>query len=144
MNNTSSNKTQESTFEEIEHTADWALRVRGKTAPALFRNAAFGMLQLIQAKPESTRSKKRNIELEAFDNESLLVTWLEELLFHIETRNVTFLNIHIEHLDETHLSAVLEETPLVDLKKEIKAVTYHNLEIISTEEGLETTVVFDV
>lgn len=144
MENTVSDNAQETTYEEIEHTADWALRVKGETPQALFINAARGMLQLMQAKSESSMATIHNLELQAFDNESLLVTWLEELLFLMETRRVTFLSIDIEQLSETHLSAVLEEAPLAEQKKEIKAVTYHNLEIISTEDGLEATVVFDV
>jgi SHS2 domain-containing protein len=42
------------------------------------------------------------------------------------------------------LRAIVRETPLAALKKEIKAVTFHDLKIESTDEGFITTIVFDV
>jgi SHS2 domain-containing protein len=44
----------------------------------------------------------------------------------------------------THLRARIYGTRVTQLEKHIKAVTYHNLEIVQTEKGLTATVVFDV
>ena len=67
-------------FEEIEHTADWALRVRGHDLRELLVNAARGMSRLLV--PDLTvisTDVERHFELDAFDAESLLVEWLSEL-----------------------------------------------------------------
>ena len=134
-------------FEEIEHTADWAIRVRGADLESLLRNAAIGTLQLIGAMPQTGSTQKRRIELEAYDAENLLVLWLEELLYLVEMHGSTFtaFTLNIEQAnDNVRLTAQVQEIPRTDLQKEIKAVTYHNLKIQASDEGLEATLVFDV
>jgi SHS2 domain-containing protein len=42
------------------------------------------------------------------------------------------------------LSAVVWGGKAAELQKHIKAVTYHDLEIVETDGGLMTTIVFDV
>jgi SHS2 domain-containing protein len=131
-------------FEEIEHTADWAIRVRGKTIESLFENAALGMLRLMQASSRPGDAKIKQIELEAIDKETLLVAWLEELLFNIETNDVNFTDIKVHQVKNGHLSASVRETPLAEMIKEIKAVTFFDLKIEVMDDGFITTLVFDV
>ena len=135
---------QEQEFEEVEHTADWALRIRGEDLEGLFTNAAAGMLQLAGIEPRAGPTRKRRFELQASDSESLLVAWLEELLFVIEMEEVTFTKFDLTVEDNNRLTARVQESPIGNIKKHIKAVTYHNLMITEVEEGLEVTVVFDV
>lgn len=131
-------------FEEVEHTADWALKVRGVDLPDLFKNAAVGMMQLMDALPAQHDPLVRTIEIEAIDRESLLVAWLEELLFGMEIRSVTYQDIRINIIGDTALQATIEELPLVSIAKPIKAVTYSELAIRPVQGGLEVTIVFDV
>ncbi len=131
-------------FEEIEHTADWALIVRGATFAALLENAAFGMLHLLGASPSGDERRWRDIELRANDPESLLVTWLEELLYGIETEGMTYTGFDVEISDGPALVARIKIAPSIPLRKHIKAVTFHELSIEKTPEGYETVVVFDV
>jgi SHS2 domain-containing protein len=131
-------------FEEIEHTADWALQVRGADFSALLENAALGMLKLVRAEAGPGPGVKKVIRLQASDPESLLVTWLEELLYFMEVHNVTFTSFDIQADGYTQLTASVNEVPLKRVEKEIKAVTYHNLKIQEEQAGLTTTIVFDV
>jgi SHS2 domain-containing protein len=55
-----------------------------------------------------------------------------------------FYEFKIESVSSTHLRARIYGTRVTQLEKHIKAVTYHNLEIVQTEKGLTATVVFDV
>jgi SHS2 domain-containing protein len=132
-------------FEEIEHTADWALRIRGHDLSELLVNAARGMSSLLVSELTSipTTMKKR-FEIEGDDAESLLVNWLSELAYWAETEGLVFREFNLTQVGPTHLQAVVQGGQMADLQKHIKAVTYHNLEIIETDEGLEATVVFDV
>lgn len=131
-------------YEELEHTADWALRVRGQDFQTLLQNAALGMISLMGAVAKSDPGSQRWIELEAQDRESLLVTWLEELLFEMETRNVIVEVEDINLVSDTRLQARVVERPIAEMQKEIKAVTYHGLTISESAAGFEATVVFDV
>ena len=132
-------------FEEIEHTADWALRVQGRDLCELLGNAAWGMSHLMVAEPAAIPLQlEEQFELEAYDAESLLVLWLSELAYWAEMEGLVFGQFELDQVTPTHLEAIARGSRVSDLQKHIKAVTYHNLSIIVTEAGLETTIVFDV
>jgi SHS2 domain-containing protein len=135
----------EDPFVEIEHTADWSLRVRAENMEELLKNAAEGMFRLMGIERHDSKLKVLQFDVIAEDQEEMLVTWLEELLYHIETRGVTFdlTNVTVND-DSKSLKASLSEYPIHRIEKEIKAVTYHGLKIVESEDGLEVTVVFDV
>ena len=82
--------------------------------------------------------------LEAMDTETLLVDWLSELAYWAESEMLVFHEFKIESVSPTHLRARMYGTRVAQLEKHIKAVTYHNLEVVQTENGLTATVVFDV
>ena len=131
-------------YREIEHTADWQLEAWAPNLAGLLEQCARGMQALsgvrldMQAQPNG-----RTLELAAADPESLLVNFLSELLYISEQEGsgVERFDLHLQGLN---LHARLRTRPLIGLSKEIKAVTYHNLEVASTPEGLRTQVVFDV
>ncbi|MCK5418414.1 MAG: archease [Desulfobacterales bacterium] len=50
----------------------------------------------------------------------------------------------MQNVTATHLQASIFGGKVSELEKHIKAVTYHNLKIIKTSQGLEATIVFDV
>jgi SHS2 domain-containing protein len=81
--------------------------------------------------------------LEAADYESLLVGFLSELLYLGESEGLGVERIEVV-IQDTHLSARLACSPLIEQRKEIKAVTYHNLNVIHSEDGFQVTIVFDV
>ena len=68
-------------FEEVEHTAEWAYRVWGSTLEELFVRAAKGLYALAGVQSEDSSRIDREIHLEGLDRISLLVAWLNELLF---------------------------------------------------------------
>lgn len=132
-------------FEEVEHTADWALRIRGRDLSELLSSAARGLCSLLSTGPLSEFGElEQQFELEAYDPESLLVGWLNELVYWAEVEGVLFSNFELANVSATRLSATARGRRVAHLEKHIKAVTYHNLEINDTGTGLETTVVFDV
>jgi SHS2 domain-containing protein len=130
-------------FREIEHTADWELKVWAPDLAGLLKQAAKGMYALMGAciRPESRQT--RDVELKASDPESLLVAFLSELLYFSEQESLVFDGIGIE-LNGLSLRAHLDGAPLASIDKEIKAVTYHKLAVRKTELGYEVNVVFDV
>ena len=130
-------------YTEIEHTADYAIRVSSPDLAGLFRDAARGMYALTGGTvPETPNS--REIELLAADVETLLVSWLEELSFWLEMEGEMAGQIAFERLTTTELAARIETGPAAGLTKLIKAVTFHDLEISLSARGYEVTIVFDV
>ena len=131
-------------FEEIEHTADWALRVRGSDLAELCRHAALGMLELAGAEPGEGLAAERQVEIVEPDPEAVLVRWLEEVLYDLEVRRMIPVHMTLQADGRTGVHGTITEAALGRLVKAIKAVTFHGLNVTSTATGLEATIVFDV
>ena len=132
-------------YEEIEHTADRALKIYGSDLQELLLNAAGGMNSLLVREYNAfSLQEKKSIELDAIDSESLLVEWLSELAYWAETELLVFHKFDLHSVSPTHVKATVHGSRVAQLENHIKAVTYHNLKIIQTDEGLTATVVFDV
>ena len=130
-------------FTEIEHMADWALRVWAPDMGQLFSQAAAGMYWLMGTVLADGPEVERKIELNAIDAEALLVSFLSELLYLGESDGLGFNHLPVV-IQGSHLVVTARGAPIAAQKKEIKAVTYHNLVIQPRENGYQTTIVFDV
>jgi SHS2 domain-containing protein len=133
-------------WEEIEHTADVALRVRGTTLAELFANAARGMLNLVVGDSQTRVSKTSQVKvaLEAPDLETLLVDWLTELVYLMEDEAFIVSDIQVSEVAGNALYAEVTGGAEGELHRHIKAVTYHDLSIEKIKGGYQTIVVFDV
>ncbi len=106
--------------------------------------AASAMLAACGARPTKGRSAGHRLQLHAEDREGLLVAWLEEILFSLETRRRVPVRIDVSVSPQLELVAQWTEAPLGELEKPIKAVTYNDLIVREADGELETTIVFDV
>ncbi|MGQ9626625.1 MAG: archease [Anaerolineae bacterium] len=131
-------------FEELEHTADRAIRAYGRTLEELFANAAFGMFSLMVDLEELVPTLSRKLRVEAFDLESLLVNWLNELLYLQEMEGEIYSEFHIIFLSHAELEATISGAKARPRKAKVKAATFYDLAIEKTLEGYVATVVFDV
>ena len=131
-------------FEEIEHTADIAIRVRGRDLAELFANGAYGMACQLADPAAVDQTVEHLIELDAYDVETLLVTWLGELLYLGERDGCVFTDFDMLKVTPTRLRAVARGGPAQEHRSHIKAVTFNELEIVRTDADYETTIVFDV
>ncbi len=96
---------------EVEHTADRALRVWGRELPDLFVGAARGMTGLMADLDGLVATEWREVRLEGWDRESLLVDWLNELLFLTETERLLFVDYRIESLTDYDPGGAGERRP---------------------------------
>ncbi|MBC8262602.1 MAG: archease [Anaerolineales bacterium] len=131
-------------FEEIEHTADLAIRAYGRDMSELFANAAHGMFALMVEHSVEEPICEREVSLEGMDQESLLVDWLNELIYLHEVEGETYSQFDIETLSPTQLKAHVTGGPTKSKTKAIKAATFHELAIEEMADGLVATIVFDV
>jgi SHS2 domain-containing protein len=135
-------------FEEIPHTADWSLLVWAADLSTLFVESARGMTTLSGIKLAKKPRIVRTLSISAADKESLLVSFLSELVYYAEQDHLAFdhfdLNLDLKACQPSRLSAVLLGAPILSMDKAIKAVTYHNLHIHQTTRGYEVEIVFDV
>ncbi len=134
-------------FEVLEHTADAGIIARGADMKEAFANAAKGMFSLITELDDVRELLHRDIEVNAPDRESLLVAWLNELIYLFDTKNILFKRFDITRLDNTHLKARGYGEKVArgrhKLKLGVKATTYHMLKI-DENNGVSVQVLFDI
>jgi SHS2 domain-containing protein len=140
-------------FEEIPHTADWALRVWAPDLATLFVTAAKGMNALAGITLAASPRVARSFEAAAADDESLLVAFLSELVYYAEQEYLGFdgFDIRYSTVDDStsayRIAVIAQGAKIESLNKAIKAVTYHNLKISRSRlkrDLLDVEIVFDV
>lgn len=135
-------------YEQIPHTADMAAKVYGKSISEIFENAAFAMFDMMADLGGLRAEESVKIDVEAEDPESLLVSFLNEILYASFIKRMLFCRFEVLSLSDNKLSLEAQgekfEGDNSRIHSEIKAATYHEIEIKKTNEGYETTIVFDV
>ena len=137
-------------YKFIDHTADIACRVWGDTLEELFIAAADAWRSSVVEEMSYCERETKIITLDSFSKEQLLVDFLNELNFLLFTRKwLTNLitDISIGNNNGWQLKAELEGMPLsnrIKLKQEIKAITFHQMEIEKEGNKYSTLLVFDI
>ena len=134
-------------FELIDHTADVGIIAYGSSINQVFANAAKAMFSIITELDSVREVLYRDISVAAPDSESLLVAWLNELVYLFDTENVLFKRFGVSILGDTQLEArgYGEKVDLSrhKLKTGIKAATYHMLSV-DKNNGYQVRVIFDI
>ena len=135
-------------FEIVDHTADIGIRAFGRTEAEVFQNAATGMFSLIADLENVVETSDFLIEVEAEDRETLLVAWLNELLYLYDSNDMLLKRFELAELGETSLKGRAFGEPMDSkrhrLKTDIKAATYHMLRLTEESGRWQAEVIFDV
>lgn len=135
-------------YELIDHTADIGIKAYGDDLSEAFAHAAKGMFDIITDSSQIESKGEYQIELSSDDLEQLLVDWLDELLYLQGAENLVFGEFRVsidEEKPEISATVFGEEfdTDKHKIGMEIKAVTYHMLEVHKGEPCF-VKVLFDV
>jgi len=133
-------------YQILEHKADLKIKVFGKTKEELFENAMVGMLKAAkyQKKLKSQNSKVK-IKIKSMDLPSLLVDFLSEILYLVETKKMVFEKVEFKKFTENEIEAILIGKPLKRMGVHIKGVTYHDLDIHQEKDKTwQATILFDI
>lgn len=140
-------------YEILEHKADLKIRAFGKTKEELFENVMIGMFEGARYEAKSKiQISKSKIKIFSFDLPSLLVDFLSEILYLVETKKLVFQKVIFKKFSDpsansgqAEIEAELIGRKLKRMGVHIKAVTYHGLEIKKNKEGKwEATILFDI
>lgn len=129
-------------YEEIEHTADLAIRAWGQDFHTLLTQAADGLYYLMGLELENSKELTQVFEIQGESQEILLVDFLNEILYHAE-KNRVFSNFSFDQINDS-LVITAYGYQAGGFKHEIKAATFHNLSIDKKGKALEATITFDV
>jgi SHS2 domain-containing protein len=133
-------------YEILEHTADVGVRAWGDTLEECFEQATWGLAEIIGIdRPGS--GERVEIELCAEDVGALLVDWLNEVLYLHETRDAAITAVDVRAATDDHVAGVVALQPRTNGSSEgtqVKAVTYHQLEVTRRVDGFVAQVYVDV
>ncbi len=135
-------------YEVIDHTADTGIWVCDKTRTGLFTEASRAMFELITDTRRLEPVNTRKLNISGIDLIDLLINWLRGLLLLWSAGQELVKFAQINELTGTRLRAQVRTQPF-DLENhviytDIKAVTYHNAQIVPVASGWEANVIFDV
>jgi|SRR5579859_6546155 len=156
MSDYMSNDTQKKDFEVLSHTADLKIRVYGKNLEDLFHNALVGMFQVIKPLAQGCTYKQNRLicpalnashefTVQSHDINSLLVDFLAQTLALSDIYNEAYLDVTLTFIDSNKLNAIIYGVAIQGYEVvEIKAVTYHDLDIKQINGRWQTDIVFDI
>ena len=134
-----------SPYQLFDHTADIGITIRADTAEKIFVDAAGAMFDIITDTHRIKPKIQIEIKQEAESYDELLVGWLGELLYQYSVRGIVFKEFSVQELSPKAIRALCwGDKPADEIKTEIKAVTYHELEFKKTKDGFRARVIFDV
>ena len=135
-------------FELLEHPADIGFRVRGASLPDLFANAALAMLSIAAELDDVRPAGTYELSAEGSDYESLLVNWLNEVLYRFDGERIAFCEFCIHHLDTSAVRATALGEPRDPARHRpkliVKGVTYHQIKVARDGEGWFAEVYLDI
>lgn len=133
-------------YKILEHKADLKIKVFGATKEELFKNAMVGMFEGARYEKEfKSQESKVKIKIFSTDLTSLLVDFLSEILYLVETKGLVFEKINFKKFSENEIEAELIGKKLKRMGVHIKAVTYHDLDVHQEKDGTwEAIILFDI
>lgn len=135
-------------YEIIDRTADLGMVVKGADAKDLFANAAYAMMDIMVEEDRGGKGAKRQIAIEGEDYSDLMVRWLGEILYLFDAERQLVWGIEITAIGPNRLESVLVLTSLEEgyheIKREIKAVTYHQISVEKKNGEWEARIIFDI
>jgi SHS2 domain-containing protein len=139
-------------FREIDHTGDIGIQVTASTLSQLFERAAAATFRVLTDPSTIRPTDATRITVDGRDLEALMVRWLSELNYRHTVNNVLYGTFGVASIDETDdgftLTATARGEPIDPdrhtVYTEIKAITFHGMEIRETDEGWAVQVIFDM
>ncbi|MBI2872239.1 MAG: archease [Chloroflexi bacterium] len=134
-------------YRYMEHTGEVGVEAWGDSLADAFAAAAEGMFAVMADLDTVRDGEAIEVEVQAADMETLLVEWLNELLFRSEVDNLLLKRCEILEIDDGHVKArCYGERPDQDrhrLGGGVKAATYH-LVRVESHRPYRVRVILDV
>jgi SHS2 domain-containing protein len=132
-------------YREIPHTADLGLEIHGDSQAQFLTNAASGLCHLLACEPaDDAVLWEHKVSLFSPDIETLLVAWLNELLYLCGEYRFCPERFDFHKVTDTELNASVYGRYPSSTHRLIKAATFHNLVVLCTSEGFHAQVTFDI
>ena len=133
-------------YEFLPHTADLKVRARGTTVEAAFMESAMALKEAISGGIGISSLERRRIRVEGHDRESLLYSFLEEIIYLLDAEEFVLAGVSDIRIGDGFLEAVLAGSPAAGyhFANSVKAVTYSEMMIRQDAGGWVIEFVLDV
>lgn len=135
-------------YRMLEHTADLGVYFYGETPEKLFENAATSLFAIMLEKPPLKGDRRHRISASGNDMSEVLIYLLGELLYLFQVKGLCVTKAEISSVSDTTATADLElaefDFDVHGIETEIKAATYHQLELKPWNKGWRAKVIFDL
>lgn len=134
-------------FKFLEHTADIKFQAFGKTLGEAFENSALALASVMYNPEKIKPELEKKIEISGIDEKSLLYNFLEEFIFLMDSEDFLLNKIEKIEIKENKLSAVAlgdNKTDKYEIKGDVKAATYAEMEIKKEKDKVVVQVVLDI
>jgi len=132
-------------YKILEHIGDLKILVLGKTKKDLFKNALRAMAEILSSEINSSKKIKRIIKVNSYDLNSLLVDFLNEVLFLTQINKEVYKYLNFLKFNNNEIKAEIKGQKVKRFNNDIKAVTYHNLKIERDKNKiLKAEITFDI
>jgi len=131
-------------YKILDHPSDVRVQAFGKTKEELFLHATEGMNEVLKLKILDKKSDKREIKVKSVDLNALLVDFLSEVLYRVQTNKEVYNEVKFTKFSDIELGGELFGNKVESFGEDIKAVTYHDLKIEQKNGLYEATVLFDI
>ncbi len=132
----------------IDHTADLGLEIFGADEKQLFTHAALALFDMIADGPLPAGRHQRTVVVAGDDWPDLMVNWLRELLYMWNGEGQLIDSVTIEELTQSRMCATVTSDDYApgrhSIRNEIKAVTYHQIQVGPHQACWRARVIFDV
>jgi tRNA nucleotidyltransferase (CCA-adding enzyme) len=125
-------------WEHFDHGADIGVRGLGATREVAFEQAAMALTGVVTDPPSVEPATAVGIRCEAPDDETLLVEWLNQIVFEMATRRMLFGRYSVA-IDGLQLTATAWGEPVDQVRHEpaveVKGATYTAVRVGTGEDG---------
>jgi SHS2 domain-containing protein len=134
-------------YEFLEHVADIRLKIEADSLEELFSAAVEGMNEIACKKRDGILEADviEEVGIGAKDTTTLLINFLSDVLTYMHVNRAIYTKIIFTELDEKSLQATINGFHIDKFDEDIKAVTYHEAEVVKNDKGnFEAVIVFDI
>jgi SHS2 domain-containing protein len=135
-------------FEILEHTADIGFQASGQTLAELFQESALALQSVVLEPAQAASQVTYPIAASGDELESLLVNWLNEVLYYLDGERVVFREFQIDRISEIEVTGKGLGEPRDSQRHRprliVKGITYHLLEVRRDEQGWWSRVFLDI
>ena len=135
-------------YKIISHTADIGIKVSGKDKKELFANAGRAFFDILTGLDNVSGEVSHTFKVKAKNQEDLLFNFLDELLYRFSVNKSVFRDFKVSIKDGKELSATATGETFKEnkhkIRREIKAVTYHNFKMYKFKNKWYAKIIFDI